>query len=270
MEKVYNDLDDAAGSDYRLFWRLLHSRQTKTKTFCDTLNVGNACYDSPEDVSVGFRNYYVSILNATQTFTSTEDELFYHTIENQTRDYCFEASQTRPVLEQPITVTEVLSVIKSLKRNKAPGHDMIQNKHFIYGGRKLAITLTELFNRILQTESIPDSWKHGIIVPLYKGKGKDKRDPNSYRPVSLTPCFSKVFEKILLERTLQFISDEKFPFPCPQQQGFQKQLSCITAAFNLQETICANLVLHSNVYAAFLDTEKAFDTVWHSGLYYVT
>ena len=67
---------------------------------------------------------------------------------------------------------------------------------------------------------------------------------------------------------MQFISDEKIPFPCPQQQGFQKQLSCLTAAFNLQETICANLDLHSNVYAAFLDTEKAFDTVWHSGLFY--
>ena len=52
MEKVFNDLDKAAGLDYRLFWRLLRSRQTKTKTFCDTLNVGNACYDSPEDVSV--------------------------------------------------------------------------------------------------------------------------------------------------------------------------------------------------------------------------
>ena len=91
--------------------------------------------------------------------------------------------------------SEVLSVIKSLKRNKALGHDMIQNEHIIYGGRKLAIALTELFNRILQTESIPDSWKHSIIVPLYKGKGKDKKDPKKYRPVSLTPCFSKVLKR---------------------------------------------------------------------------
>ena len=90
----------------------------------------------------------------------------------------------------------------------------------------------------------------------------------SYRPVSLTPCLSKVFEKILLDRMLYFVNEEKIPFPCLQQQGFQKQLSCITAAFNLQEAICANLDLHSNVYVAFLDTEKAFDTVWHAGLFY--
>ena len=165
-------------------------------------------------------------------------------------------------------MTEVISVIKGLKRNKAPGHDSIQNEHIIHGDRKLAIALTQLFNRILQTENSPDSWRHSIIIPLYKGKGKNKSDPNSYMPVSLTPCLSKVFEKILLERMLYFVNEEKIPFPCPQQQGFQKQLSCITAAFNLQDAICTNLYLHSNVYVAFLDTEKAFDTVWHAGLFY--
>ena len=145
---------------------------------------------------------------------------------------------------------------------------MIQNEHIIYGGQELVISMTELFNCILRTEIVPDIWKHSIIVPLYKGKGKDKTDPNNYRPVSLTPSFSKIYEKIILDRILQFLHDEKIIFPCPQQQDFQKNLSCITTAFNLQETIYANLDLHSNVYAAFLDTEKAFDTVWHSALFH--
>ena len=165
-------------------------------------------------------------------------------------------------------MTEVISVIKNLKRNKAPGHDSIQKEHIIHGGRKLAIAPTQLFNRFLQTESSPDSWGRSIIIPLYKGKGKNKSDPNSYRSVSLTPCLFKVFEKIILKRVLYFVNEEKIPFPCPQQQGFQKQLSCITAVFNLQEAICTSFDLHSNVYVAFLDTEKAFDTVWHAGRFY--
>ena len=50
----------------------------------------------------------------------------------------------------------------------------------------------------------------------------------------------------------------------------KRQLNCITAALNLPEAIYTNLDLHSNVYeyVAFLDTEKAFDTVWHAGLLY--
>ena len=80
MDKVYSDLDEAAGLDYRLFWRLLRSRQKRPKSFCDTLNADNKSYDSTETVSVGFRDYYGSILSAPPTFTSADDELFYNDI----------------------------------------------------------------------------------------------------------------------------------------------------------------------------------------------
>ena len=71
-----------------------------------------------------------------------------------------------------------------------------------------------------------------------------------------------------MERINTFLHQLPQRFPCPQQQGFQKQLSCNTAAFNLQETILYNLELNSNVYVAFLDIRKAFDTVWHDALLY--
>ena len=57
-------------------------------------------------------------------------------------------------------------------------------------------------------------------------------------------------------------------FPNSQQQGFQKSLGCLTASFNFHETIYHNLELGSNVFASFLDTSKAFDTVWRHGLMY--
>ena len=166
--------DEATGLDYRLFWRMLRSRNRKTKTFCDTLNVDDTCYESPEDVSSGFCKFYENILNAPPSFTSDEDELFYHDIESQTRALNNANASSCPVLEQPITVSEVHSAIKkNLKRNKAPGHDMIQNEHIIrlYMVARNSISMTELFNCILRTEVVPNSWKHSIIVPLYKGKG---------------------------------------------------------------------------------------------------
>ena len=51
-----------------------------------------------------------------------------------------------------------------------------------------------------------------------------------------------------MERINTFLHQLTQRFQCPQQQGFQKQLSCNTAAFNLQETILYNLELNSNVY----------------------
>ena len=71
-----------------------------------------------------------------------------------------------------------------------------------------------------------------------------------------------------MERINTFLHQLPQRVPCPQQQGFQKKISCNAAAFNLQETILYNLELHSNVYVAFLDIRKAFDTVWHDALLY--
>ena len=44
-------------------------------------------------------------------------------------------------------------------------------------------------------------------------------------------------------------------------------MGSITASFNLQETIAHNTELGSNCYVAFLDAAKAFDNVWHDGLF---
>ena len=55
-------------------------------------------------------------------------------------------------------------------------------------------------------------------------------------------------------------------FPNPQQQGFQKKLSCVSTVFSLQETIQYNIDQGSCTYVAFLDIKKAFDTVWHHAL----
>ena len=55
-------------------------------------------------------------------------------------------------------------------------------------------------------------------------------------------------------------------FPCPMQQGFQKNLSCLTASFSFFETVYHNLELDSKVFVAFLDSKKSFDTVWRKTL----
>ena len=92
-------------------------------------------------------------------------------------------------------------------------------------------------------------------------------DPSSYRPVSLLSSMYKLFERILDKRIVSHLSCIKDNFPNRQQHGFRRGHSCITAAFSLQESISHNLSLGSSVYTAFLDTNQAFDCVWHTGLF---
>ena len=147
---------------------------------------------------------------------------------------------------------------------KAPGDDLITNEHIIHGGKLLHSCLLKLFNAVVKCGHVPVFWKRGLIVPLYKGSNKPKDSCNSYRPVALLPCFFKLFEKVLYNRIFKHVL--KKDFPNIQQQGFQKELGCLTASFNIHETIFHNLELGSNVYVCFLDTSKAFDTVWRPGL----
>ena len=93
-----------------------------------------------------------------------------------------------------------------------------------------------------------------------------KPSSDSYRPISLLPCFLKVFENVLKSR-LNLILHETV-FPNRQQQGFQKYLGCLTASFNLHKAVFHNLELCSKVCVAFLDSRNAFDTVWRIGWMY--
>ena len=116
-------------------------------------------------------------------------------------------------------------------------------------------------------EVIPDSRKRGIIVPIYKGHNKGKSALESYRPVTLLSVILKVFEKVLHNRITLYLSKSNIISPNIQQQGFQTNFSCITAAYTVQEEIQYNLDQGSCTYAAFMDIKRAFDTVWHNALF---
>ena len=113
---------------------------------------------------------------------------------------------------------------------------------------------------------MPDSWKKGLIIPIYKGHRKNRSDINSYRPVTLLTTFYKMYERILQNRIHTFLKVNDIRFTNPQQQGFQKKLSCVSTVFSLQETIQYNIDHGSCTYVAFLDIKKAFDTVWHHAM----
>ena len=96
-----------------------------------------------------------------------------------------------------ITEHEFECIIKTLKRRKACGHDKIQYEHIIYGGIIATKCLVKLFNMMVYNGRIPKDWKLGLLVPLYKGNGKVKTSPDSYRPISLLLCLLKLFEQVV-------------------------------------------------------------------------
>ena len=100
------------------------------------------------------------------------------------------------------TLEEVSEAINSLKNNKASGPDNIPVELLKMGGEELSKVIYELVNRIWNTETLPDEWLEGAILPLHK-KG-DKMICEKYRGIALLNTAYKVFARVLFGRLSTF------------------------------------------------------------------
>lgn len=178
----------------------------------------------------------------------------------------FLAAEDDDTEEPPLFAPEdVAKVIKSLPNKKAPGHDRLTNQ-LVKKLPPMAIThIADVFNEITRSRVFPTCWKHAEVAAIAK-PGKDPLFPQHYRPISLLPTLSKIYERLLLVPIEQHIAREQilpdFQFGFRQKHSAPQQIMRVveaaTEAFN-RRSYCG-LVL--------LDVAKAFDSVWHNGLLY--
>ena len=108
-------------------------------------------------------------------------------------------------------------------------------------------------------EYIPPSLCHGLIIPVYKGKGRDPFNSNSYRGITLTSIIAKIFETILLRRMLPTLHESNFPHF--SQTAYLSGRSCADALFVTNETLHSFMCNGDSPYLCLYDLEKAFDSI---------
>lgn len=104
--------------------------------------------------------------------------------------------------------------------------------------------------------------KPSKVVPLYKTGSMV--DPSNFRPVSVLPCLSKIFEKNLLNQLTVHFNENNLLHS--QQFGFTKGKSTIDAGSKLTEFIIEAWEESHDVIGVFCDLSKAFDCVCHRTL----
>jgi hypothetical protein len=115
--------------------------------------------------------------------------------------------------------------MNSLKSKKCYGYNNIPLLVLKDGAEVLASPLSKLFEKIYQTKEIPDQWKISRTVPLFK-KG-NKKNTNSYRPISNLCSASKIFERLMLSRLTNIESRNNIDLTGKNQHGFKKQRSTV-------------------------------------------
>ena len=154
--------------------------------------------------------------------------------------------------------------INQLKNNKATGPDLLRNEMFKSGQHVLIKPICKLFNLVYRSGHYPESWSEGRIISIHK-KG-DRYNPANYRGITISSSLGKMFNSILNRRLYSFLDSRNII--CPEQIGFRKKHRTADHLFILKNLIAKYKKNRKPLYIAFIDFQKAFDTVWHQGLLY--
>ena len=103
---------------------------------------------------------------------------------------------------QPNTISNLL---KSCNFNKATRIDNIYGRLLKDEVHVLGIPIIQICNLFMKLSHFPKECKVAKLKPLYE-KGT-KTDPKHFRPISLLPVVSKIFEKVLLDQTMEYLTD---------------------------------------------------------------
>lgn len=158
---------------------------------------------------------------------------------------------------------DITKTINNLNLHKAPGYDLITSKILKELPEIGLDYITVLFNSILRYGHFPSQWKIAQIILIPK-PGKPANEVTSYRPISLLPITSKLFEKMLLSKILPILEANK---TIPNHQfGFRQQHGTTEQVHRVYNIIRDAFEKKRYCSAAFLDITQAFDKVWHPGL----
>ena len=103
----------------------------------------------------------------------------------------------------------------------------------------------------------PDKLKIAKVVPVFKSE--DKTLLNNYRPISILPVFSKIFERLMYNRLLKHLDNNNIL--CEQQYGFREKRSTYMALTDLVDRVVGELESKRISLGIFIDLSNAFDTL---------
>ena len=159
----------------------------------------------------------------------------------------------------PATPKEVCDIITSMKISKSVGPYSIPTRILQLSKDILSTPLCEIINLSFSSGVLPEKLKTAKIIPIFKDDCK--MSCNNYRPISLLPNISKIFEKLMYTRLYNFL--ETFNCLYKLQFGFKQNTSTVHALISITEEIRDAIDSGSFACGIFIDLKKAFDTVDH-------
>ena len=160
---------------------------------------------------------------------------------------------------RPIVVQDIRDAMGKIKTSKSLGSDNISSYFLKLATPYIENSLVFMFNTSLETSQFPDSWKNARITPIFKDG--DRAEKSNYRPISVLPVISRLFEKLVFNQLHQYLV--RYNLIHPGQSGFLKLHSTLTCLLKNTDDWYSGLDTGQMVGTVFIDLKKAFDTIDH-------
>ena len=196
----------------RKIWKTINSllyKKTKSVDFPSEIKVDESKIDDPTEVANCLNKHFCSVGKKLAQKVQNLNEINYTTY--------LKDSISSSIFLHPTQVSEVYNAIMSLNSYKSPGYDNIPVYFIRSVAEILAYPLLILVNHSFELGYFPNCLKTAKIIPLYKSG--DKSLPTNYRPISILTCFSKILEKLIYNRLMNFI--DKHSLISSTQYGFE-------------------------------------------------
>lgn len=227
-------------------WQIINNEINSTfrNRYIDKIEYDNKQMMEGTDIAEAFNNYFISIgnkQNSCMQLTGNSNHI------NDT------------IYLNPVNRNDIIKIIASLNNTNSEGHDGIATQVIKECREEISDVLAYVVNISLETGVFPEILKRSVVKPLYKKK--DRSSMANYRPITLIPIFSKIFEKIMHNKLTSFFG--KHNVIHKTQYGFQKHKSTTLAAFDLITEVLRAFNAQNYVTVLFFDMTKAFDLVPH-------
>jgi hypothetical protein len=235
VRRVNNDIK----TDPKKFWSFLNSKNNSS-SIPASMVFNNATITDPQIIVDSFADHFSKSFTRDAASTLPSASLPYDNL-----------TLTR------VSDDDVLKAIKCLKPNMTSGPDEIPSLVIRDCAAVFADPLCFLFNLILNTSCYPMRWKTSAVRPIHKKD--DRSEITNYRPIALISNFAKVFEYVLYNSSLHYVSHKL----SPNQHGFTKCRSTETNLASISQYLSDALDNHSQVDVVYTDLSKAFDRIDH-------
>lgn len=212
----------------------------------------NALINNQNDVCQIFNDFFANVAKDIGNDSTVVDE--YHPSIMKIKENI--SDDVRLVFE-PVGEKYVSRQLDALDIRKATGHDGISAKLLKNAKPSIVKHVTSIINKSLTTAVFPETLKIAQVVPIHKKNST--LDKGNYRPVSILPVMSKLFEKAINQQLTTFFNSRFNVFLSAFRSGY----GCQSTLLKLVEDWKKGLDDNKYVAAILMDLSKAFDCLPH-------